>query len=285
MKPLQIFLLSLLLSMLAIPSRAQQCILTGRFSADSTKYFVQVDGKEITFPLWWKDEYGLYYYLEETFTEHDTLFFYRDYEIYYCDTCPGGLQEWVSNYFLVPSTSPNFIDNVKRNFEFWSPDEDKEYFDQAFKEMLEACSDTVISRQNLGNIPRIWYPLVKFNEEYYLSADYPYPFEFTDSLLVYHGMELYFFPIRNFKKISRKEYRYEYYNYGGSWIKVTLHRSKKIKNLWLQITENENACPSIEFVTPNECAGSFNFINYHSNSHIGTGLTLPHLPRISIDDF
>ena len=58
----------------------------------------------------------------------------------------------------------------------------------------------VFSKQDLGDIPRMWYLLMKYKGEYYFSEDKPITWELTDSLLFKYNQELDLRPINNFKK-------------------------------------------------------------------------------------
>lgn len=177
----------------------------GRLSADSTEYIVTIEGREVVFPLAFRSENSRVYYHCGSFTEHDTLFFDREYNFYRCDTCRE-TEQTTSNYFL--------------------------------------------------------------------STDSPYPFELTDSLIVYQGMELQMCPLGNFRKISDDEYCYDYTVGNGNWYHVSLRRSSKNRDLWLEVVTSPGDEHFILYnaYTPLECIGSFDYINYRSDDHIPEGL-------------
>ena len=257
---------------------------TGRLSADSTEYIVTIEGREEAFPLVFKSENSRVYYRCESFTEHDTLFFDREYNFYRCDTCRE-TELTTSNYFLTPRTDPNHDKAVRDYFSVWDREENKEYFDVAYTNIFAVDSTAKLIPQDLGDIPRVWYPLLKREGSYYLSSDSPYPFELTDSLLVYRGMELQMCPLRNFRKISDDEYCYDYTIGSGAWYHVSLRRSSKNRNLWLEAITSPDDEQFILYTayTPLECIGSFDYINYRTDDHIPEGLC--GYEEISPEDF
>lgn len=250
-----------------------QVAQTGRFSADSTEYIVTIDGREEAFPLVFQSENSRVYYRCGSFIEHDTLFLDREYNFYRCDTCRE-TELTTSNYFLTPRTDPNHNKAVRNDFSIWNREENKEYFDVAYTSIFAVDSTAKLIPQNLGDIPRVWYPLLKREGRYFLSIDSPYPFELTDSLIVYQGMGLQMCPLGNFRKISDDEYCYDYTLGNGNWYHVSLRRSSKNRDLWLEVTTSPDDEHFIRYdaYTPLECIGSFDYINYRSDDHIPEGL-------------
>lgn len=250
-----------------------QVAQTGRFSADSTEYIVTIDGREVAFPLVFQSENTHLYYRCESFTEHDTLFLDREYNFYRCDTCRE-TELTTSNYFLTPRTDPNHNKAVRDDFSIWNREENKEYFDVAYTSIFAVDSTAKLIPQNLGDIPRVWYPLLKREGRYFLSVDSPYPFELTDSLIVFQGMEIHMWPLFNFKKISDDEYSFEYTMDKGNRYHVSLRRSSKNRDLWLKVITSPDDEHFILYnaYTPLECIGSFDYINYRSDDHIPEGL-------------
>lgn len=256
----------------------------GRLSADSTEYIVTIEGRKVAFPLALRSENTLLYYRCESFTEHDTLFLDREYNFYRCDTCRE-TELTTSNYFLTPRTDPNHDKTVRDNFSVWDREKDKEYFDVAYTNIFAVDSTAKLIPQNLGDIPRVWYPLLKREGRYFLSIDSPYPFEFTDSLIVFLGMEIYMSPLKNFRKISDDEYCYDYTVGSGTWYHVSLRRSSKNRDLWLEVVTSPDDEHFILYnaYTPLECIGSFDYINYRSDDHIPEGLC--NYEKTSPEDF
>lgn len=256
----------------------------GRLSADSTEYIVTIEGREVVFPLAFRSENTLLYYRCGSFTEHDTLFLDREYNFYRCDTCRE-TELTTSNYFLTPRTDPNHNKAVRNDFSIWDREENKEYFDVAYTNIFAVDSTAKLIPQNLGDIPRVWYPLLKREGRYFLSIDSPYPFELTDSLIVYQGIELQMCPLGNFRKISDDEYCYDYTLGKGNWYHVSLRRSSKNRDLWLEVITSPDDEHFIGYnaYTPLECIGSFDYINYRSDDHIPEGLC--NYEKTSPEDF
>ena len=250
-----------------------QVAQTGRFSADSTEYIVTIDGREVAFPQVFQSENSRVYYRCGSFIEHDTLFFDREYEFYRCDTCRE-TELTVVNHFLTPRTDPNHDKAICDDFSVWDRVKYKEYYEEAYSYIFAVDSTAKLIPQELGDVPRVWYPLLKREGSYYLSFDYPYPFELTDSLIVFLGMEIYMCPFRNFKKVSIDEYRYEYAVDSENWYHVSLRRSSKNRDLWLEVVTSPGDEHFILYnaYTPLECIGSFDLIDYRSDDHIPEGL-------------
>ena len=245
----------------------------GHMSVDSTEYIVMINGKEMAFPLVYSGVNGRVYYRCENFMEHDTIFFDREYQFYRCDTCHKN-ELFVSSYFLTLRTAPDHDEAVRGQFWQWSHEKHKEYYEETLQYLHSIDSTVELTQEELGDVPRIWCPLVKREGQYFLSIDNPYTFEFTDSLIIFHGMELYLCPLRNFQKVNANEYRYEYAVAKGGWYHVVLRRSNKVKDLWIQIktTPSDKQFVDYEPYTPMECIGNFDYINYSSNDHIPEGL-------------
>ena len=100
------------------------------------------------------------------------------------------------------------------------------------------------------------------------------PLELTDSLIVFLGMEIYMCPFRNFKKVSIDEYRYEYAVDSGNWYHVSLRRSSKNRDLWLEVITlpDDEHFIGYNAYTPLKCIGSFDLIDYRTDDHIPEGL-------------
>ena len=245
----------------------------GRLSADSTEYIVTIDGREVAFPQVFQSENSRVYYRCGSFIEHDTLFFDREYEFYRCDTCRE-TELTVVNHFLTPRTDPNHDKAICDDFSVWDRVKYKEYYEEAYSYIFAVDSTAKLIPQELGDVPRVWYPLLKREGSYYLSFDYPYPFELTDSLIVFLGMEIYMCPFRNFKKVSIDEYRYEYAVDSENWYHVSLRRSSKNRDLWLEVITSPDDEHYINYdaCTPLESIGSFDYINYRTGNHKPTGL-------------
>ena len=137
----------------------------GRLSADSTEYIVTIEGRKVAFPLAFRSENSRVYYRCGSFTEHDTLFLDREYNFYRCDTCRE-TELTTSNYFLTPRTDPNHDKTVRNDFSVWDREENKEYFDVAYTDIFAVDSTAKLIPQNLGDIPRVWYPLLKRERSY-----------------------------------------------------------------------------------------------------------------------
>ncbi len=246
---------------------------TGRFSADSTEYIVTIDGREEAFPLVFQSENSRVYYRCGSFIEHDTLFFDREYEFYRCDTCRE-TELTVVNHFLTPRTDPNHDKAVCGNCSAWDLEKYKEYYEETYAGIFSLDSIGQLIPQDLGDVPRMWYPLLKREGSYYLSFDYPYPFELTDSLIVFQDMEIHMWPLFNFKKISDDEYSFEYTMDKGNRYHVSLRRSSKNRDLWLEVvtSPDDEHYINYEACTPLESIGSFDYINYRTGNHKPIGL-------------
>lgn len=209
----------------------------------------------------------------ESFMENDTLFFDREYQYDRCDTCHES-KLLVSSYFLTPRTAANHDATVRSYFAGWPREKYEEYYAEALNYLHYVDSSIVLTRQELGDVPRKWCPLVKREGNYYLSIDNNYPWELTDSVLIIHGMELYMCPLRNFQRVSANEYSYEYEVSKDVWFHVSLMRSSKEKDLWLQAMTmpSDEHFIGYEAFTPMESIGSFDLIDYRSDDHIPEGL-------------
>jgi len=241
----------------------------GRMSADSTKYIVNIEGKEIEFSLTYNNNNTKTYYQCGSFIENDTLFFDREYTFYHCDTCIKNKITISNYYFLTPRTSPEHSKEVGILFTEWT--RNKEIYKETLNYLYSVDSTVKLTQQNLGDIPRVWYPLMKHKGQFYLSIDYTGATEFTDSTLAVGDMELYVLPLRNVRKLSTGKYYYEYAISNNEWFSVVLQRSSKNKDFWIMTTKSlsDKNYINYEAVTPKECIGNFDLINCNNIVPLG----------------
>jgi hypothetical protein len=271
-KEISHLLLALLLSLSCVSAKAQishpLCDSLhkhpGTFSADSSTYSVRIGNRTMEFPLAFKASWGRVYNAETTFVENGTTYLYREYSFNYTEQ-PG-----FSSYYIIPHKHAYHPDHLQKMFYRW--EDSSEYFTEAVNQIYE--SGITLVHNDLGDMPRYWYPVKKYNGKYYLSVDNPYMTELRDSVEVYHGMELYISPIRNVSKTSQN-YHYEtliWHENKWLWVRITLAPYPKDKRLWVRTEEGPDGTITRELMTPQKETRHFDLIEWESSDHIEVGL-------------
>ena len=153
---------------------------------------------------------------------------------------------------------------------FYRREDSSEYFIEIVNQIYE--SGITLVHNDLKDMPRYWYPVMKYNGKYYLSVDNPYMTELRDSVEVYHGMELNISPIRNVSK-NGQDYHYEALNlYENKWFRITLSPYPKNKLLWVCTAESPDGTITRELMTPQKEIRHFDLIEWESSDHIPGGL-------------
>ena len=267
MKQFPILLLSIV-SFLSACSQEATPIL----SKDSTYVTITVDGKRMTIPLQSRTERGLFYSTDQPFVQNDTTFLYREYSYYQCDTCTE-YQLDSSSYYIRPKSRKGYLHYLHR-YTYWmqgAKGTDK-YFTDAYTYLRTKCP--VLHHQQLGDIPRMWYPVVKYRGKYYISIDNLTAVELTDSIVVYHDMEIALSALLNFTKVGKDSYRWlEQPEYFEGIDTVTLRPVKHVKGLYIMTAVRKELGITVhQLVTPESAIHNFDFIDWRSSDHIPDGL-------------
>ena len=267
MKPIPLLLL-----ILACPISAHSQASAPKLSDDSTHLTIMVEGKSTTIPLVNKWERGMLFATHKPFVQGNTTYLYREYSYYQCDTC-FSYQLDSSSYYIRPKETKGYLDHLHSNTYWLVQNEDnKEYFAEAYNHLRNKCS--TLRHNQLGNIPRLWYPVVKYRGKYYISIDNLTAVELTDSLVVYHDMEISMSALFNFTKTGRDSYRWqEQPEYFEGIDTVTLRPAKHVKGLYVMTTVcKEFGIETHQLVVPENQIHHFDFIDWRSSDHIPDGL-------------
>ena len=258
----KVFLLGAMLCVLEMMTACKAQGEKIRLSADASVLYATVDGKEMAFP---KLGDG-FYALETTFVQNDTTFLYREYSF---DSVSGKFIR--SSYFIEPRNAPDYQENLKNTIYMWDSVEDAEYFAAMLEEQHEYGSPFV--RNDLGDMPRIWYNVMKYDGRYFISVDNPWTIEIRDTVYILHGMELGICALRNVRK-EGESYRYEYeeHYYSHDWCSVEYTPVHDVKGLWIG-TVNFGGILNKEYLTTREEAANFDIINWQSDDHENVGLS------------
>ena len=234
-----------------------------------------VEGTTINLARTHQDEYMIVYETWEKFVEHDTLFIYRALEYsyreesneYMCDT---------ASYFVLSHKQKNHLHNVERvSCQYYWPKTDDggklEYHSIAYNELKESVP--ILKTHQLGNMPRRWYPLMKYDNAFYFSVDENYVLEFNDSLLIFYGLEVFYTALTDFRKLDNGGWAYSYTLPNMKCIKGTIVPCKHLKGAYINTTETEpGEPPQQSLYASDESIGNFDIIGWKSTDHMETGL-------------
>ena len=241
-------------------------------SKDSTFITTTVSGRKMVFPLVSKHDKGMVFAKDKAFIEHGVTYLYREYSYYQCDTCRG-YQVYTSSYFVHPKSWNGYLQHLHRYTHWMYGAEGTEvYYSDAFNDLRTKCP--VLHHQQLGDVPRMWYPVVKYRGKYYISIDNLNAIELTDSLVVYHDMEVALSALLNFSRVGEDTYTWQEQSaYFEGVDSVTIRPAKGVKGLYVMTTIRKELGITVhQLVTPESDIHHFDFIDWRSSDHIPDGL-------------
>ncbi len=215
-----------------------------------------------------KNEENLKVYYKENFKENDTTFIYRSYA-YFRDDPKSDFKTSTEYYYFIPHNHPKFLENVESigSKKIYSS---KSQFNETIAELKKRVP--VLSKQDLGDIPRMWYLLMKYKDAYYFSEDKPIVWELTNSLLLKYDQELDLKPINNFKKSKEGDWSFTTLNYyQDKEMQVSIIPCKKLKGAYIVKTTIKGEQPTYFLCTTDRDISNFDLIKYYSD-HIPDGL-------------
>ena len=225
-----------------------------------------VDGKPMPATLVYcsEDKHYLTYELLQPFMENDTLYIERSYQFNKCDTC-SKFDTCISSFYWCT----NCLEQILGKYYANEPDfSGTEWYTLGaeYRSYRENFPDLTLTQNKLGNMPRNWFWVKKFQGKYTVTSDYPYNKFFTDSLVVYYGMEAWFDPLRKVKELGAGTYYYEddYYDYEISGLAKSqnwLLPSILAKGLYVETTLLADGTLTQKLVTPEENLQYFDCIN------------------------
>lgn len=211
-----------------------------------------------------EDKHHLTYELRQPFMENDTQYIWRSYHFYKCDTC-STYDTCISSFYWCKHCLEQVLGKYYAN----EPDfSGTEWYTlgTAYRTYREDFPDLTLIQNNLGNMPRNWFWVKKYQGKYTVTSDYPYHKYFTDTLIVHYGMDVWFSPFRNVKELSAGTYYYEddYYDHdilGMAKSHNWLLPSALVKGLYVETTLQSDGTLMKQLVTPEENLQYFDCIN------------------------
>ena len=243
-----------------------------KLAADSSTLTILVDGKSKSLPLVSKWERGMVFATDQPFVEGSINYLYREYSYYQCDTCRG-YQVYTSSYFVRPKSWSGYLQHLHR-YTYWmyGAEGTEVYYSDAYNDLRKKCP--VLHHQQLSDVPRMWYPVVKYRGKYYISIDNLNAIELTDSVVIYHDMEVALSALLNFKNEGKGRYCWQEQSAYFEGIDIVVIRpAKGIKGLYVMTTIRKELGITVhQLVTPECDIHHFDFIDWRSSDHIPDGL-------------
>ena len=236
----------------------------GTFSTDSSSYSVRIGDRTKAFPLQFTASWGCNYGAETTFVENGITYLYREY-CFHQGTEP---MICTSSYYIVPHKHADHPDRLQKLFYHW---EDSSTEVTEYSNVLLERGITLV-HNDLGDLPRYWYPVCKYKGKYYLSMDFRCMTELRDSIELFQGMEPEVSPIRNVSKNGRR-YHYEVFKlFDNKWYRVTLSPYPKNKRLWVRTEKSPDGKITKELMTTEKQVRHFDLIEWESGEGREIGL-------------
>lgn len=210
------------------------------------------------------DKDFLKYRLHQPFMENDTHYICREYHLWKCDAC-STYDTCISSFYWCKHCLEQVLGKYYAN----EPDfSGTEWYTlgTAYRTYREDFPDLTLIQNNLGNMPRNWFWVKKYQGKYVVTSDYPYHKYFTDTLIVHYGMDAWFSPFRNVKELNAGTYYYEddYYDHdilGMAKSHNWLLPSALVKGLYVETTLQSDGTLMKQLVTPEENLQYFDCIN------------------------
>lgn len=236
------------------------------------------DGKIITFPrVHTSSEIEYQKAMYESgipFTVNDTTFLYRSYSYWRCDTCQNYRLD-SSSYYMLSHKLKNHKNNVYNAMVIHYF---KAYGNKVKDSLYQEEYDILKSRHpklavnNLGNAPRIWYSLVKYNGAYCFSIDNQSCIELTDSIIISYYLEAIYHPINNFQKTKSGGWSYTSADYYDSTVHVTITPCSRLKGAYIMTYSYDNGTQENYLMTNEKHIHRFDVIDYKSTECMEFGL-------------
>ena len=213
----------------------------------------------------YQEEDMVIYETWERFTENDTDYIYRaiEYSFFedsqYCDTV---------SYYVLSHKLKNHMRNVERVscLNFWprTGDEDKEdYHREMYQELKSRVP--ILKSHHLGDMPRRWYPLMKYDNEYYFSVDQNCVYEFCDSLMLFYGLEVEYFDMNDFSRLDNGGWTNSYTYPSLGVVKMTVVPCRHLKGAYIMTTTIDGVPDRQSLWTTEKGIGNYDIIDWKGN--------------------
>ena len=230
--------------------------------------------KNISLALTYRGEDMVIYETWERFTEHNTDYIYRVLEYwwseeqkeYHCDT---------ASYFIISHKQRNHLQNIERvSCQHYWPKTGNEFSVKYHSDCYAELKSQVptLKSHHLGDMPRRWYPLMKYNGSYYFSVDRNCVYEFCDSLLIFYGQEIAYYDLNSFRQLDNGGWSISYTSPIHGTVKETLVPCKHLKGAYIMTTTIEGDPEKRSLWASDQSIKYFDIIDWESTDHIETGL-------------
>lgn len=217
-------------------------------------------------------EYGIVYETNEHFTKNDTNYIYTALEYWWSDEKNKYICD-TSYYFILSHKLKNHIQNVEQIScqRYWPKSgESLEYHNMCYLELKEQVP--ILNSYNLGDMPRRWYPLVKYDGRYYFSVDKNYVYEFCDSLIIFYGQEVAYNNLNDFCRLDNGGWSFSYMHPVYTLTKVTIEPCKHLKGVYIMTSTAPGVQVKRTLLATDESIVNFDIIDWRSTSHKEVGL-------------
>ena len=227
-----------------------------------------VGEKTIMFVRTYQGEDMIIYETWEHFTEHNTNYIYRALEYkwsdeqneYRCDT---------SSYFIISHKQENHFQNVERVScqHFWPrTGESMEYHNVCYSELKEQVP--ILKSHHLGDMPRRWYPLVKYNNAYYFSVDQNCVYEFCDSLMIFYGNDLAYLDLNDLCRLDNGGWSNSYTYPSLGIVEMTMVPCMHLNGVYIMTTTINGVSDKQSLWTTDDSIVNFDIIDVKSNHKV-----------------
>lgn len=213
-----------------------------------------INGRMVEVPRTHENRSYICYDIREPFVEHDTTFLFRRYTVRKCDTCNLQKASMEFSYYISFAKEKNHLEHV-RAMTLSNLDEQPPADEQQSEEWV--LDDIEIASNDLKDIPRTWYQLVKYNDRYYLSCERPAVIQFTENYIVNHYADGTWRSQLTDVKIKDKKN----FSYKEDGLPCEIRASKVVKGLYVLTSTTPNGNIVKEALCPEESVKYFDLID------------------------
>lgn len=254
--------LALLIALLFIAGRAG----AQEISSLPDTLSITVDRKVINIPCTYTGERSKHYETLEPFVERDTCYLYRSID-YYLEN--GEMHCDPSSYYVLSHKSKGHktdVDKLNYTYLGLKAGEEFEVEELLSSQAYVSSNYPDLEPNELGKMPRVWYPLKKYRGNYYFSFDDNRIVEFTDKVRVVYGMEIWCEAFTDFKELPDGGWEFTlkdpYYKRNTN---VVVKPAKHLKGIYTVTETTDGAQPEVSLWTTDKYIKRFDAIDWESS--------------------
>lgn len=167
----------------------------------------------------------------------------------------------------------------------WAVNRDTTSFSNTYQSWRGALYWNDLLHNPLGDFPREWFHVVEYQGDFYLSKYYPYSIIFSDSVIIYNGMDWGFSAFADFRQDEDFSYHYTAFQTRPDSTVAAHHQSIKPvpghEGLFILLKDYDD---EYELVTNRHYLKNFKILDEHFDENGAGEFHPPYYPQPDLDD-